>query len=175
MMGLRHCLLGAALLAAWGGPALAAHGKVGLWNVTSTTEIALTPDAEAALKKSGQKMPALEPVTVQMCMSKEEVESNTPPHLDREATSCVMTVVTQTAALLEARMICDGKVKTKGAIPMKGNGAIHVAYRGAEHYTGSYTFRGTTNGAPTNLTTRFKGDWLKADCGKIPAYRLRTQ
>jgi hypothetical protein len=173
-MILRHCLWGAAAALLVSSPALAAHGKVGLWNVTSSTDVALSPKLAEQAKKSGMKMPAAQPVTVQMCMSREEVESSIPPHLDKAATGCDTKVVTQTAAVLEAHMTCNG-TKKANAISMVGTGTIHIAYRGAEHYTGSYTFRGTTNGAQTNLTTNFKGDWLKADCGKVAPYKLRTQ
>ena len=155
-------------LAAAADPALAKHGKVGLWNVTSTTDIALPAAAAAAMKKYGEKMPAAQPITIQMCMSKEEVDADAPPHLDRAATGCDMHIVTQSAALLDARMIF-------GKGNMKGNGSIRVTYTGAEHYSGIYSFTGTTYGAQTNISTHFKGDWVKADCGKVAPYKLRTQ
>jgi hypothetical protein len=148
-------------------PALADHGKVGLWNVTSSTEVALSPKLVAQMKRSGMTMPGAQPITVQMCMSKEEVASNTPPHLDRGATGCDTKLASQTAGSMRASMICKGQ--------MKGTGSIEVNYKGAEHYTGSYSFKGTSYGKPTSMKTTFKGDWVKADCGKVPPYKLRTQ
>jgi hypothetical protein len=148
-------------------PALAAHGKVGLWNVTSSTEVALPPQLAAQMKKSGMTMPGAQPMTVQMCMSKEEVVSNAPPHLASGATGCNTRLVSQTAQAMRANIVCKG--------PMKGTGSIEVAYSGAEHYTGSYSFNGTSYGRQTRMTTRFKGDWVKADCGNVKPFKQRTQ
>src|SRR5665213_1122844 len=97
-------------------PALAAHGKVGLWNVTSSTEVALPPQLAAQMKRSGMTMPGAQPMTVQMCMSKEEVASNAPPHLDSGATGCNTRLVSQTAQAMRANIVCKG--------PMKGTGSI---------------------------------------------------
>jgi hypothetical protein len=158
-------LVAVSLIAA--GPALAAHGKVGLWNVVSTVQVTLSPDITAQMKKSGVTLPAPLPTTVQMCMSKEEVESNTPPHLDSAATGCDTKLLVQTPQLMRAAITCKGQ--------MKGTGRIEVAYDGAEHYSGSYSFKGTSYGRATNMSTSFKGDWVKADCGKVKPYKLRTQ
>ncbi len=155
-------LAAAALLAA---PALANHGKVGLWNVTSTLEITLPADVAKAARSPRMIAPA--PVTVQMCMSKEEVEADTPPHVDRGATGCDTKLVAQTADFMRARMMCKGQ--------LKGTGTIEIYYKGTEHYNGSYSFKGTSYGRPTDTRTTFKGDWVKADCGKVQPYKLRTQ
>jgi hypothetical protein len=52
---------------------------------------------------------------------------------------------------------------------------MRISYSGAEHYTGTYSFKGTVEGNATDMNTRFKGDWVKADCGAIKPYNLRTQ
>ncbi len=167
-MTIRKLCLGAlALTACIAAPALAKQGKVGLWNVTSTAEMALPPEVLAMLKKSGQPMPGAKPITVQMCMSQEEVDSATPPHLDTATTGCVTKTTKQTATEMTAVMTCKGN--------MKGTGTIQISYTGNEHYAGAYTFKGTNFGQPANITTRFKGDWVKADCGKVQPYKLRTQ
>ncbi|MBV9548354.1 MAG: DUF3617 domain-containing protein [Alphaproteobacteria bacterium] len=148
-------------------PAEANHGKVGLWNVTSTVDVAVPVNPGAGKKQAPILMPTPPPMSVQMCMSREEVEANTPPHIDRAATGCDTKLVTQTADLMRATMVCKGR--------MKGTGQIEVIYKGAEHYSGSYSFNGTTGGRAMNMKTTFKGDWVKADCGKVKPYKLRTQ
>jgi hypothetical protein len=148
-------------------PAMAKQGKVGLWNVTSSTDVTLPPQVAAALKKAGQSLPAAKPMTVQMCMSQAEVDSSEPPHLDSKATGCVTKTTRQTASEMTATMTCNGD--------MKGSGSIQISYSGNEHYAGSYSFKGTSFGSPANITTRFKGDWVKADCGSVKPYSLRTQ
>lgn len=148
-------------------PALAKHGKAGLWNVTSTTEMAFPPEAVAAMKRAGMAMPGTKPVTAQMCMSQAEVDSARPPHLDRTATGCDTKIVKETAAAMTATMICKGN--------MRGTGTIQVTYKGETQYAGSYSFKGTSGGRPVDMTTRFRGNWVKADCGNVKPYNLRTQ
>ena len=148
-------------------PAFANHGKVGLWSVTSRTDVALSRELAAQMKASGMQMPGAQPMTVPMCMSKEEVASNAPPHLDSGATGCNTKLVSQTADAMHARIICKGQ--------MTGSGSIEVSYKGTQHYTGSYSFTGTSYGRPTTMKTSFTGDWVKADCGKVQPYKLRTQ
>ena len=164
-MPIRSFVLGLCAATMLTAPAFANHGKVGLWNVTSSVEITLPADVAAAAKSP--RLIAPQPVTVQMCMSKQEVEANAPPHLDRGATGCNTRLIGQTADFMRATMICKG--------PLKGTGRIEIYYKGAEHYNGSYSFTGTSYGRPANSKTSFKGDWVKADCGNVKPYRLRTQ
>jgi len=167
-MTVRKFWLGAlALTVLAAAPAFAKQGKAGLWNVTSTTEIALPPETVAAMKKAGQSLPAAQPVTVQMCMSQAEVDSDRPPHPDPAATGCDTKVVKRTANAMTASMVCKGN--------MKGTGTIQVTYDGNERYSGFYSFKGSTGGRATDVTTRFRGQWVKADCGNVKPYSLRTQ
>ena len=163
----RNLCLGALALVLCATPVLAKQGKVGLWNVTSTTEMALPPDTMAAMKKAGVTMPAAKPITVQMCMSQAEVDSDNPPHLDRAATGCDTRVVKRTASAMTASMVCKGN--------MRGTGTIQIAYEGDERYSGSYSFKGSTGGQATDITTRFRGQWVRTDCGKVKPYALRAQ
>jgi hypothetical protein len=149
--------------------ALAGHGKAGLWNTSSTTNMALAmpPDVAAKMKAMGMAMPKARTFTSQMCMSQAEVDSSAPPHIDQGATGCVTKLLSATASSMTAQMTCNGR--------MKGTGHMKISYRGAEHYEGSYDFKGTVEGNPTSMTTTFKGDWVKADCGSVKPYALRTQ
>lgn len=166
-MTIRAVCLGMLALAAIATPALAKQGKVGLWNVTSTTEMALPPETVAAMKKAGMAVPKPQPITVQMCMSQAEVDSDHPPHLDRGATGCDTKLVKRTATSMTASMVCKGN--------MRGTGTIQIDYQGAERYSGMYNFKGATGGQTTDVTTRFRGQWVKADCGNVKPYSLRTQ
>jgi len=147
----------AATLLVLGGPALAAHGKAGLWRMTSTTDMAM----------KGMAMPGAQSHTSLMCMSQEEVDADTPPHIDQTATGCETHVTSMTPSALNADLVCKGS--------LKGDGHMQIVYRGAEHYAGTYSFKGAVEGNQSTMTTSFKGDWLKADCGDIKPYKLRTQ
>ena len=149
--------------------AFAGHGKAGLWNTSSTTNMALAmpPDIAAKMKAMGMAMPKPQTFNSQMCMSQAEVDSSRPPHIDQGATGCTTKVTSTTASSMTAQMTCNGR--------MKGSGTMKISYRGNEHYEGSYDFKGTVEGNPTNMSTAFKGDWVKADCGSVKPYALRTQ
>jgi hypothetical protein len=161
-------LLAAALILA-PTAALAGHGKAGLWNTVTTTNMAMAmpPEMMAQMKAMGAKAPTANTIKGQMCMSQAEVDSNQPPHIDQGGTGCTTKLISQTASSMKAEMTCNGR--------MKGKGHMQVTYNGAEHYKGSYDFKGTVEGNPTNMSTTFQGDWVKADCGNVRPYRLRTQ
>src|SRR5262249_2661632 len=105
--------------------------------------------------------------TTQMCMSQEEVNSDRPPHVDQRQTGCDTHVVSMSGATMSAEMVCDGA--------MKGKGHMTIPYTGAEHYQGSYDLKGSVEGNATSMSTSFRGDWVKADCGDVRPYKLRTQ
>lgn len=163
--GIVAVLAGAALLLA-PGMAFAGHGKAGLWSVTSTTNMGVTlpPDVARQMKMSGT--PGSRTHTSRMCMSQAEVDSSTPPHIDQDATGCATKVVSATANSMSSQTVCDGN--------MKGTGTMKITYTGDAAYAGAYDFNGTLAGNPTRMSTTFKGKWLKADCGAVKPYSLRT-
>ena len=153
-----------ALLVLAPGAALAAHGKAGLWNVSTSMNMPnmqVPPEALAQMKKMGVKMPSARTVTSQMCMTQAEVDSDKPPPM-RNDTGCTTHIVSQTASSMTAEMVCSGE--------MKGNGQMQISYSGSEHYAGSYNFKGNTSGQPMNMSSTFKGDWVKTDCGALKPY-----
>ena len=158
--------LGLVFVLASSGAALAGHGKAGLWNVTSTTDMNMVMPPQVAAQMKGMRMPP-QSHTSQMCMSQEEVDSGDAPHIDQAATGCVTKVTSATASDMTAAMTCNGR--------LKGTGQMRISYSGTEHYTGTYDFKGTVEGNATTMNTHFKGDWVKADCGAIKPYKLRTQ
>lgn len=165
----RHVLFCAAAIAAmYPGVALAGHGKAGLWTVSSTTDMnmAMPPEVAARIKEMHMQMPS-NTHTSQMCMSQEEVDSSSPPHIDQAGTGCTTKVLSATASGMTAAMTCNGR--------LKGTGQMQISYTGTEHYAGTYSFKGSVEGNPTAMMTHFKGDWVKADCGAIKPYKLRTQ
>jgi hypothetical protein len=145
------------------GAALAGHGKAGLWTVSSETmlDMAMPQGMEKAMRMPSTRH------TTQMCMSQEEVDSSAPPHIAEAGTGCTTRLLSATATGMKAAMTCSGR--------LKGSGQMEISYRGAEHYQGTYDFKGQVEGNATAMTTRFKGDWVKADCGTIKPYKLRTQ
>lgn len=161
-------LLAAVAVLALPGAAWARHGKAGLWSVTSTTKmgLALPPDVAARMNQGGMAPPSSHTATSQMCMSQAEVDASSVPHIDQTATGCVTKPTLVTPSLIKASMTCTGR--------LKGKGDMQINYAGTTSYSGSYDFKGTVEGNPTQMSTTFKGQWLKADCGSVKPYNLRT-
>ena len=144
------------------GTAFAAHGKAGLWNVSTTMGMAnvqVPPEAMARMKAMGLNMPMGQTFTSQICMTQAEVDADAPPPVSRKESGCTTKVTSQTASSMAAQMVCNGD--------MKGTGQMQISYSGAEHYAGSYSFKGSMNGHPADMSSSFKGDWVKADCGAV--------
>jgi hypothetical protein len=154
---------GAAALAIAAGPALAAHGKAGLWNVTVTTDLGgmalpdmsrLPPEAQAAMRANGVTMNG-NTMSVQHCMMQAEVDASGPPPM-RNLKECAMSNAKMGVNSFSADMTCHGQ--------MNGTGHVEVSYDSPEHYLGKSTITGTVQGHPMSNTTTFEGHWVSADC-----------
>jgi hypothetical protein len=161
----------AALLLFVPGMAWAGHGKAGLWNVTTTVKMAdmpqMSPQVMAMLKQRGMKVPGSGgPIGTQVCMTQADVDSDAPPDLSNHEMQCKTHIIKKTATSIVADMTCYGR--------MKGTGHLQVSYSGAEHYTGSYRFKGTMEGHPQDMASSFRGDWVKADCGAVKPLSHRS-
>jgi hypothetical protein len=161
----RILCMAAALLMVSSGAAFARHGKAGLWNISTTMDMrmAIPPEALAQMKKAGVTMPTAQTMNTQMCMTEAEVESDKPPQMSNNKTGCESHLVSQTASSMVADMVCKNG-------EMQGTGHVEVTYNGAEHYSGSYAFKGSVQGHPSGMSSTFRGDWVKADCGSVKPY-----
>jgi hypothetical protein len=148
------------------GAALAGHGKAGLWNTSTTTNIAMAmpPEVAAMMKARGMTMKG-QTYNAQMCMTQAEVDADRPPHMGNE-NKCTSKVVSQSASAMAVDTVCNGEAK--------GTGHVQIRYSGAEHYTGSYSFKGEVDGNPSNMSSSFQGDWVKADCGLVKPFDAKA-
>ena len=146
------------------GAALAAHGKVGLWTITSTMQMSnapkMPPEVAEMMKKRGIKVPEPgQPYTSQMCMTAEQVNADKPPRMTNRDMDCDTKILNQSASSITSEVVCHGA--------MEGVGHSQINWTGTEHYSGSYNFKGTMHGQPNQVSTTYKGDWVKADCGDV--------
>lgn len=165
MSRFRVCaLLGAALILV-PAAAFAAHGKVGLWTVTSTMEMKdmppMPPQAVEMMKQRGMPIPG-QPFTTQMCMTQEQVNADKPPSFNDRGESCDTKVLSSSPSAMHTQVTCHGRVD--------GVGDMQISWRGTDHYEGTYSFQGTAGGRPQNMTTHYSGDFVKADCGSVKPY-----
>jgi hypothetical protein len=161
-------LLGAAVFLA-PGAALAAHGKVGLWTITSTMKMAnapqIPPEVVAMMKKRGVNVPQPgQPYVSQMCMTADQVNADKPPAMTTGQISCKTKVLSQSASSMKSEVVCHGE-------NMDGVGHSEINWNGNEHYMGNYNFKGTTQGQANEISTTYKGDWVKADCGSVKPFK----
>ena len=150
--------------------AWAGHGKPGLWTVTSTMQMAnmpqMPPEAMAMMKSRGMKMPGMEPITTQMCMTQEQVNGDVPPATHREGENCTTKLISQTSSSVKSEVTCHGR--------MDGVGRAEMNWRGNEHYDGTYSFKGSMEGRPQEFSTRYSADFVKADCGAVKAAKVMS-
>jgi Protein of unknown function (DUF3617) len=151
--------------------ALAGHGRPGLWNISSTMEMAnmpqMPPEALAMMKSRGMKMPGMggQPIVSQICMTQEQVNGDKPP-MNNHAENCTAKVLSQTGTSMTSEVTCHGR--------MEGVGRAQMSWRGNEHYEGTYSFKGSMEGHPQQISTRYTGDFVKADCGAVKPAKVMS-
>jgi hypothetical protein len=93
-------------------------------------------------------------------MTQTDVDASVPPAMNNHEVSCTTHVTSQSPSAMTADVVCKGG-------RMTGTGHTQVAYQGAEHYAGSYSFTGKMEGQPISTSNTFRGDWVRADCGAV--------
>ena len=146
-------------------PALAGHGKAGLWNVTTKMDMPgmgqmpdmsqLPPEVQAKIKAmhmstSGGGM------KVQTCLTQADVDQDKPPMQNKACKLVSSKVVGRTYS---GDVACSGQ--------FNGTGHMQVTYDSDEHYSGSMDMKGTHDGQPMNMHSSFEGQWVSASCGNV--------
>jgi Protein of unknown function (DUF3617) len=137
--------LSAVTLAAAEGPAIADHGKAGLWVVTTTVRMTGSTTMQQTFSS-------------QHCMTAEEVKSDSLPQ-NSENKLCKLTDQHRTGNTLSAQMVCSGEAES--------HGTMTVTYDGDAHYTGSLSMTTESGGQSIHTTNSFEGKWVSADCGIV--------
>lgn len=166
-MSLRFAALsGVVILSAVALPALASHGKAGLWETTTTNDnapqMALPPEALAQMKAHGVKLPESRAFTSRYCMTAEEVATDAPPPM--RGRECKLTGTKIAGQTFSADVACTGTVQ--------GTSHFSVSYDSAEHYSGESEFTGSEGGQPFHSKTRIEGRWIASDCGDVMPHAL---
>src|SRR5438874_9499636 len=99
--------------------ALASHGKVGLWEITTHMNMPnmmanIPPEALARMKAAGVNMPNNQTYTSQHCMTAAEVAQEKPPPM-RNSEDCAMNNMSHDAHNFTADMTCStGRMQGNG-------------------------------------------------------------
>lgn len=149
--------------------------KPGLWEHGFTMSSS-SGQAEAAMKQMQQSMASLPPEqrkmmedmmarqgvgigpkgnTVKLCMTKEDVERDSPPQAQDGCT--------QTSQ--RSGNVWQVSFQCKGPPPSSGEGQVTLQTPGA--YSGNFTIRTADKGRPEQYRMSQTGKWLSADCGNI--------
>ncbi len=160
----KRVLPAAAAVLAMAAPAIAGHGKVGLWNITITMQMAgmpempdmskLPPQAQAALRARGMTMSGGHSMTVTHCMTAAEVNADHPKMSNTK--ECKISNAKIAGNTFSGDMTCTGD--------MNATGHMEFVWDSPEHYRGKQTLTGTSHGHAINTTNTFEGRWVSAVC-----------
>lgn len=141
--------------------ALASHGKAGLWEITTTMNMPnmpqMSPQQMAQMQAMGMHMPMGHTMTVQRCMTAEDVAQDKPPPMHNR--ECTMINVKIDGHTFSGDTVCNGD--------FQGQGHFSVTYDGDSHYSGTTSMTGSANGHPISTSNSFDGKWVSADCGNV--------
>lgn len=140
--------------------------KLGLWEITSTTQMSglpplpkevldkMTPAQRARMVAEAKASAAPSVETDRECVTQEDLEH--PFHsADRE--SCKQTIVVATRTTQEARIVCGGE--------HKGTGTLRISTPTPETMSGVIDLKLGDGPDAMMIKGQLKGRWLGADCG----------
>jgi hypothetical protein len=142
--------------------ALAGHLKPGMWKVTTVFDLGaaaakIPPEQLARMQSMGINLPALgQSITTQQCVTPDMAARDVPPRMGRNDSGCTSQNEKVSASSMSADLVCSGT--------MKGQGAMQMTYADPDHYTGLFTFKGTSVGHQVDLKSTFTGERVSDDC-----------
>ena len=148
-----------------------AAGKPGLWTVTTTWQFGMpiVPPAVAALVRQQRLKPPAngQPFVHYMCMTQSEANGSEALHFNNRDLDCANRTVSQRGGRTVLESVCHG--------PLEGVGQAQIAWRGNQHFEGSYEFKGLFRGETSRMTSSFSADWSGSDCRGVRPFIAPTQ
>src|ERR1700730_1548010 len=141
--------------------ALAGHLKPGMWKVTTVFDLGaaapkIPPEQLARMQSMGIKMPAPgQDITTQQCVTPDMAARDVPARMGRNDSGCTSQNEKVSTSSMSADLVCSGT--------MKGQGTMQMTYADPDHYTGMFTFKGTSAGHQVDLKSTFTGEWVSGD------------
>lgn len=167
---MRKMLIAGVLLATLPAATFAATRiQAGLWDNTVTVNLGegmpqIPPAVREQMKQMGMKIPGVEPVTHQTCITPEQAARETLPNISDAESGCKVADQKREGDRFTANVVCDGR--------MKGRGTVTSTLSGPKSYTGRMVFSGTSaEGMPLNMSSEAVGTWKSADCGSVQPYK----
>ncbi len=142
--------------------------KLGLWEITTETQMSgvptlpksvldkMTPEQQTAMQAVLQAQAGKGPLrdTTQECLTQKDLEE---PFNTDDLEGCKRTITTNSRTQKEFRLVCTGE--------RKGSGFFKVNTPTPETMTGDLELTVGENASPVVIKSKMKGKWLSADCG----------
>jgi Protein of unknown function (DUF3617) len=162
-------LFSASLAAVAFAQAPALNVKMGLWEITSVTDIGgqmpgidtskMTPEQKQRMEAAMKGMMGPHSNVTKTCMTKEKFnKSNFMTGGDGDQT-CKQTLSTNTPTTLDANVVCTGERAMSGQ--------MHVEALSPTSFKGTMKSANSERGKTMTLLMNMTGKWLAADCGDV--------
>jgi hypothetical protein len=143
--------------------------KMGLWEITSTTDVGgqmpaidtskMTPEQKARMEAAMKGMMGAHANVAKTCMTKEKFEKSAFMVTDQPGTTCTQTITANTRTALEASATCVG---TRAMTAL-----MHFDALSPTSMKGVVKTSNTEQGRTMTMNTAMTGKWLSADCGDV--------
>ena len=142
--------------------------KMGLWEMTSTTNIGgempgvdtskMTPEQKKAMEAAMKNAMGAHNTVTKTCMTREKFDqsnfmTNGPDD------NCKQVLTTNTATTLEGKVTCTG--------PRTMSGEMHVQATSPTAFTATMKMNAVERGRTMVVDMKMAGKWLGADCGDV--------
>jgi Protein of unknown function (DUF3617) len=145
-------------------PALAV--KMGLWEVTTSTQIGaqmpafdtskLTPEQKAKVEAMMKSMLAAHTRTTQICMTPERFEKSTFLIDEEPGSTCKQTLTTNSKSTLDSTVECTGEHSTTAQ--------MHIDAQSPTSVEGTIQSVNGAGSKTLKVDVKLTGKWLAADC-----------
>jgi hypothetical protein len=143
--------------------------KMGLWEITSTTNIGgqiptidtsrMTPEQKARMEAAMKGLVGPHSNVTKSCMTKEKFNRSSFMTDGDPGATCKQTMSTNTRTSMDANVVCTGKRTTTSQ--------MHIDAPSPTSFTGSVKSASAEQGQTMTVNVTMTGKWLGADCGTV--------
>lgn len=143
--------------------------KMGLWEMSSTTEMSgqmpqmdtskMTPEQKAQMEAAMKGMMGAHTNVTKSCMTREKFEKQSFMNSDRPGQNCKQTINTNTRTTLDSTITCSGEHTMTGQ--------MHIEALSPTSVKAVFKSVNAARGGNMNVNLTMTGKWLGADCGDV--------
>jgi hypothetical protein len=143
--------------------------KMGLWEITTTTQIGgqtpqvdtskMTPEQKAQVEALMRSSMGNHSIVRKSCVTQEQLDKSNFLMTDQPNTTCKRTITANTRTTLEASVACTGEQAMTAQ--------VHIDALSPTSIKMNMQSSGTNQGRTMTMNVVLTGKWLGADCGVI--------